>query len=104
MHFILDDIGAGLLDHQIMDKRGIRARTYYRYKEALGKKCAALQSKISEEDRALATYLLENRYSKYLLEIERRMRDNNCSPDFFEVAAELARALYTIKAGDGIRH
>jgi hypothetical protein len=27
MHMILEDVGAGLVDHQIMDKRGINART-----------------------------------------------------------------------------
>jgi hypothetical protein len=50
MHMILEDIGAGLVDHQIMDKRGINARTFYRYKKLIGKQCQKILDKQSEED------------------------------------------------------
>jgi hypothetical protein len=39
MHMILEDVGPGLVDHQITDKHGINARTFYRYKKLIGKQC-----------------------------------------------------------------
>jgi hypothetical protein len=73
MHMILEDIGSGLVDHQIMDKRGINARTFYRYKKLIGKQCQKVLDKQSEEDIALAIFQLEQRYTKYLLSIEKKL-------------------------------
>jgi hypothetical protein len=75
MHMILEDIGAGLVDHQIMDKRGINARTFYRYKKLIGRQCQKILDKQSEEDIALAIFQLEQRYTKYLLSIEKKLLD-----------------------------
>jgi hypothetical protein len=50
MHMILEDVGLGLVDHQIMDKRGINARTFYRYKKLIGKQCQKILDKQSEEE------------------------------------------------------
>ncbi|HEY9386016.1 MAG TPA: hypothetical protein VIP70_03170 [Nitrososphaeraceae archaeon] len=67
MHMILEDVGAGLVDHQIMDKHGINARTFYRYKKLIGKQCQQkILDKQSEEDISLAIFQLEQRYTKYL--------------------------------------
>jgi hypothetical protein len=71
MHMILEDVGAGLVDHQIMDKRGINARTIYRYKKLIGKQCQKILYKQSEQDISLAIFQLEQRYTKYLLSIEK---------------------------------
>jgi hypothetical protein len=49
-HITLEDIGAGLVDHQIMDKRGINARTFYRYKKLIYKQCQKILDKQSEQD------------------------------------------------------
>jgi hypothetical protein len=103
MHFILEDIGNGLLDHQIMDKRGIRARTYYKYKKILGKQCKEIQSKISEEDISLAAFMLEHRLTRYLLAAEKKLEGSgrDSDPDYFAIATDLAVKLFTLKR-DGL--
>jgi len=78
MHMILEDVGAGLEDHQIMDKRGINARTFYRYKKLICKQCQKVLDKQSEEDISLAIFQLEQRYTKYLLSIEKKL-DNTAA-------------------------
>jgi hypothetical protein len=75
MHMILEDIGSGLVDHQIMDKRGINARTFYRYKKVIAKQCQKILDKQSEQDISLAIFQLEQRYTKYLLSIEKKLDD-----------------------------
>jgi hypothetical protein len=108
MHMILEDIGSGLVDHQIMDKRGINARTFYRYKKLIGKQCHKILDKQSEEDIALAIFQLEQRYTKYLLSIEKKLLDTaadattttiNRKPELllYEMAAELAKKIFNLK-------
>jgi hypothetical protein len=72
MHMILEDIGSGLVDHQIMDKCGINARTFYRYKKLIGEQCQKILDKQSEQDISLAIFQLEQRYTKYLVSIKKR--------------------------------
>jgi hypothetical protein len=79
MHMILEDIGLGLVDHQIMDKRGINARTFYRYKKLIGKQCQKILDKQSEEDISLAIFQLEQRYTKYLQSIEKKLLDDTAA-------------------------
>jgi N-acetylmuramoyl-L-alanine amidase CwlA len=100
MHMILEDIGAGLVDHQIMDKRGINARTFYRYKKIIGKQCQKILDKQSEEDISLAVFQLEQRYTKYLQSIEKKLDNDatttiNTKPELllYEMAVELAKNL-----------
>ena len=104
MHMILEDVGAGLVDHQIMDKRGINARTFYRYKKLIGKQYQQkILDKQSEEDISLAIFQLEQRYTKYLLSIEKRLDDTadatttNRSLQLYEMAAELAKKIFNLK-------
>jgi hypothetical protein len=101
MHMILEDIGAGLVDHQIMDKRGINARTFYRYKKLIGKQCQKILDKQSEEDIALATFQLEQRYTKYLVSIEKKLDNDatttNRNTELYEMAAELAKKIFNLK-------
>jgi N-acetylmuramoyl-L-alanine amidase CwlA len=99
MHMILEDVGSGLVDHQIMDKRGINARTFYRYKKLIGKQCQKiLLDKQSEQDISLAIFQLEQRYTKYLLSIEKKLDDaaadvtsTNRTLQLYQMAAELAK-------------
>jgi hypothetical protein len=63
MQMILEDVGAGLVDHQIMDKRGIDARTFYRYKKLIRRQCQKILDKQSEQDIAVAIFQLEQRYA-----------------------------------------
>jgi hypothetical protein len=108
MHMILEDIGAGLVDHQIMDKRGINTRTFYRYKKLIGKQCQKILDKQSEEDIALATFQLEQRYTKYLASIEKKLVDTaadaattttNTKTELllYEMAAKLAKKIFNLK-------
>jgi hypothetical protein len=109
MHMILEDVGAGLVDHQIMDKHGINARTFYRYKKLIGKQCQKILDKQSEQDIALAIFQLEQRYTKYLLSIEKKLLDtaadattttNRRNPELlllYEMAAELAKKIFNLK-------
>jgi hypothetical protein len=100
MHMILEDIGAGLVDHQIMDKRGINARTFYRYKKLIGKQCQKILNKQSEEDISLAIFQLEQRYTKYLLSLEKKLDDTdatNRNPELYEMAAKLAKKIFNLK-------
>jgi hypothetical protein len=101
MHMILEDIGAGLVDHQIMDKRGINARTFYRYKKLIGKQCQKILDKQSEEDIALATFQLEQRYTKYLVSIEKKLDNDatttNRNTELYEMAVELAKKIFNLK-------
>jgi hypothetical protein len=103
MHMILEDIGSGLVDHQIMDKRGINARTFYRYKKLIGKQCQKVLDKHSEEDISLAIFQLEQRYTKYLLSIEKKLDDTanatatNRKPELYEMAAKLAKKIFNLK-------
>jgi hypothetical protein len=105
MHMILEDIGVGLVDHQIMDKRGINARTFYRYKKLIGKQCQKILDKQSEEDIALAIFQLEQRYTKYLLSIEKRLdgaaaadaTSTNRNLQLYEMAAKLAKKIFNLK-------
>jgi hypothetical protein len=108
MHMILEDIGSGLVDHQIMDKRGINARTFYRYKKLIGKQCQKILDKQSEEDISLAIFQLEQRYTKYLQNIEKKLLDDtaadatattiNRKPELlYEMAAELAKKIFNLK-------
>jgi hypothetical protein len=103
MHMILEDIGAGLVDHQIMDKPGINARTFYRYKKLIGKPCQKILDKQSEQDISLAIFQLEQRYTKYLLSLEKKLDDidatTNRNPELllYEMAAELAKKIFNLK-------
>jgi hypothetical protein len=101
MHMILEDVGAGLVDHQIMDKRGINARTFYRYKKLIGKQCQKILDKQSEEDIALATFQLEQRYTKYLLSLEKKLdtadATNRNTELLYEMAAKLAKKIFNLK-------
>jgi hypothetical protein len=100
MHMILEDIGAGLVDHQMMDKRGINARTFYRYKKLIGKQCQKILDKQSEQDMALAIFQLEQRYTKYLLSLEKKLEDTdaaNRKPELYEMAAKLAKKIFNLK-------
>jgi hypothetical protein len=105
MHMILEDVGAGLVDHQIMDKRGINARTFYRYKKLIGKQCQKiLLDKQSEQDISLAIFQLEQRYTKYLLSIEKKLDDaaadvtsTNRTLQLYQMAAELAKKIFNLK-------
>jgi hypothetical protein len=100
MHMILEDIGAGLVDHQIMDKRGINARTFYRYKKLIGKQCQKILDKQSEQDISLAIFQLEQRYTKYLLSLEKKLDDTdatNRSLQLYEMAAKLAKKIFNLK-------
>jgi hypothetical protein len=103
MHMILEDVGAGLVDHQIMDKHGINARTFYRYKKLIGKQCQKILDKQSEEDIALAIFQLEQRYTKYLQSIEKKLDDTaadttiNRNLQLYEMAAKLAKKIFNLK-------
>jgi hypothetical protein len=102
MHMILEDIGAGLVDHQIMDKRGINARTFYRYKKLIGKQCQKILDKQSEEDISLAIFQLEQRYTKYLQSIEKKLDNTtdattNRNTQLYEMAAKLAKKIFNLK-------
>jgi hypothetical protein len=103
MHMILEDVGAGLVDHQIMDKRGINARTFYRYKKLIGKQCQKILDKQSEEDISLAIFQLEQRYTKYLASIEKKLDDTanatstNGTLQLYEMAAKLAKKIFNLK-------
>jgi hypothetical protein len=105
MHMILEDIGSGLVDHQIMDKRGINARTFYRYKKLIGKQCQKVLDKQSEQDISLAIFQLEQRYTKYLVSIEKKLLDTtdvnatttNRKSELYEMAAELAKKIFNLK-------
>jgi hypothetical protein len=103
---ILEDVSSGLVDHQIMDKRGINARTFYRYKKLIGKQCQKILDKQSEEDISLAVFQLEQRYTKYLLSIEKKLdtaadatTTTNRKPELllYEMAAELAKKIFNLK-------
>jgi hypothetical protein len=105
MHMILEDIGAGLVDHQIMDKRGINARTFYRYKKLIGKQCQKILDKQSEQDIALAIFQLEQRYTKYLQSIEKKLdtvdtTTTNRNLQLYEIAVELAKKIFNLKCKD----
>src|SRR5215207_2413392 len=101
MHMILEDVGHGLVDHQIMDKRGINARTFYRYKKLIAKQCQKVSDKQSEQDIALATFQLEQRYTKYLLSIEKKLdtaadattTNRNTELLLYEMAVKLAKKI-----------
>ena len=90
-----------------MDKRGINARTFYRYKKLIGKQCQKILDKQSEEDISLAIFQLEQRYTKYLLSIEKKLLDDtadatttiNTKPELllYEMAAELAKKIFNLK-------
>jgi hypothetical protein len=100
MHMILEDIGSGLVDHQIMDKRGINARTFYRYKKLIGKQCQKILDRQSEEDISLAVFQLEQRYTKYLASIEKKLdtdATNNRNTELYEMAAKLAKKIFNLK-------
>jgi hypothetical protein len=105
MHMILEDIGSGLVDHQIMDKRGINARTFYRYKKLIGKQCQKILDKQSEEDISLAMFQLEQRYTKYLQSIEKKLLDDTAADvtttsrnlQLYEMAAQLAKKIFNLK-------
>jgi len=104
MHMILEDIGAGLVDRQIMDKRGINARSFYRYKKLIGKQCQKILDKQSEEDISLAVFQLEQRYTKYLQSIEKKLDDTaadatttNINLQLYEMAAKLAKKIFNLK-------
>jgi hypothetical protein len=105
MHMILEDVGSGLADHQIMDKRGINARTFYRYKKLIGKQCQKILDKQSEEDIALAIFQLEQRYTKYLQSIEKKLdavadtTTTNRKQELllYEMAAKLAKKIFNLK-------
>lgn len=99
MHMILEDVGSGLVDHQIMDKRGINARTFYRYKKLIGKQCQKILDKQSEEDISLAIFQLEQRYTKYLLSIEKKLDTDvtNRNTELYEMATELAKKIFNLK-------
>ena len=102
MHMILEDVGAGLVDHQIMDKRGINARTFYRYKKLIGKQCQKVLDKQSEEDISLAVFQLEQRYTKYLLSLEKKLdatdaTTTNRKRELYEMAAKLAKKIFNLK-------
>jgi hypothetical protein len=105
MHMILEDVGPGLVDHQITDKHGINARTFYRYKKLIGKQCQKVLEKQSEEDISLAIFQLEQRYTKYLVSIEKKLdgtaadTTTNRKPELllYEMAAELAKKIFNLK-------
>jgi hypothetical protein len=104
MHMILEDVGSGLVDHQIMNKRGINARTFYRYKKLIGKQCQKILDKQSEEDISLAIFQLEQRYTKYLLSIEKKLDytaadTTNTKTELllYEMAAKLAKKIFNLK-------
>jgi hypothetical protein len=102
MHMILEDVGAGLVDHQIMDKHGINARTFYRYKKLIGKQCQKILDKQSEQDIALAIFQLEQRYTKYLQSIEKKLDNTtdattNRNTQLYEMAAKLAKKIFNLK-------
>jgi hypothetical protein len=102
-HITLEDIGAGLVDHQIMDKRGINARTFYRYKKLICKQCQKILDKQSEEDISLAVFQLEQRYTKYLLSLEKKLDDTDATNRntelllLYEMAAKLAKKIFNLK-------
>jgi hypothetical protein len=93
---ILQDVGAGLVDHQIMDKRGINARTFYRYKKLICKQCQKILDKQSEQDIALATFQLEQRYTKYLVSIEKKLDDTAGDATTTNRNTELSRCCFTL--------
>jgi hypothetical protein len=101
MHMILEDISSGLVDHQIMDKRGINARTFYRYKKLIGKQCQKILDKQSEQDISLAIFQLEQRYTKYLLSIEKKLDTTDATTkrntELYEMAAKLAKKIFNLK-------
>jgi len=87
-----------------MDKRGINARTFYRYKKLRGKQCQKILDKQSEEDISLAIFQLEQRYTKYLLSIEKKLdgtaadaSTGNRNLQLYEMAAELAKKIFNLK-------
>jgi hypothetical protein len=83
-----------------MDKRGINARTFYRYKKLIGKQCQKILDKQSEEDISLAVFQLEQRYTKYLLSLEKKLDDTdatNRKPELYEMAAKLAKNIFNLK-------
>ena len=103
MHMILEDVGSGLVDHQIMDKHGINARTFYRYKKLIGKQYQQkILDKQSEEDISLAIFQLEQRYTKYLLSLEKKLDTTDATTNrntelLYEMAAELAKKIFNLK-------
>jgi hypothetical protein len=110
-HMILEDIGNGLMDYQIMDKRSIPSSTFYKYKKELGKQCLEIISKKTYEDIAMATVQMEQCITRYLQWLEPRLQlqldsNNNstkdcCRPEYYVIAFNLAynRCMLKIKGG-----
>jgi hypothetical protein len=91
-----------------MDKRAINARTFYRYKKLIGKQCQKILDKQSEQDISLAIFQLEQRYTKYLLSIEKKLLDNTADTTntktellLYEMAAKLAKKIFNLKCKGG---
>jgi hypothetical protein len=76
-------------------------------KKLIGKQCQKILDKQSEQDITLATFQLEQRYTKYLLSIEKRLlldtadaaTTTNRKPELllYEMAAKLAKKIFNLK-------
>jgi hypothetical protein len=74
--------------------------TFYRYKKLIGKQCQKILDRQSEEDISLAVFQLEQRYTKYLASIEKKLdtdATNNRNTELYEMAAKLAKKIFNLK-------
>ena len=60
---IVSELSNCLSDHQIMDKHNIPNATFYRYKKMIKHRIVDTLARQTDEDLALATMLLERRFS-----------------------------------------
>ncbi|HEY9388080.1 MAG TPA: hypothetical protein VIP70_13645 [Nitrososphaeraceae archaeon] len=97
---ILEDMMAGLRDNEIIEKRKIPERTFYRYKAALAKQIKEIKEKQSEEDIALQEDILYRRLTADRVNAAAKAQKLD-KPEWQAVASKLAVDLFVLKR-DGL--
>jgi hypothetical protein len=97
---ILEDMMAGLRDNEIIEKRKIPERTFYRYKAALAKQIKEMKEKQTQEDIALQEDILYRRLTSDRVNAAAKAQKLDKS-EWQAVASKLAVDLFVLKR-DGI--
>jgi hypothetical protein len=100
MDVIVSELSNCLTDHQIMDKHNIPNATFYRYKKMIKHRITDTLARQTDEDLALATMLLERRFSAGYRNARAKADNSSNSGEayhFESLSRQYAWDLYTIQ-------
>jgi hypothetical protein len=100
MDVIVSELSNCLTDHQIMDKHSIPNATFYRYKKMIKHRIVDTLARQTDEDLALATMLLERRFSAGYRNARTKADSSSSNGEayhFDSLARQYAWDLYTLQ-------